>query len=131
MFWNRLLKTSSSIWSDTKFFDIQFLILPTYSTTNYVFSIFVAAAFAVFCMQLVKLLQLLSLSAHCNLKIPKICQCQRQPGYPRKTSVPLVNDPPTIVDIFQKLYENSPCIKTILFGRLWLKLMNHDISNVG
>ena len=39
----------------------------------------------------------------------------RQPKAPRKRSVPSVNDHPTIVDIFRKLYQNGPCIQAISF----------------
>ena len=56
-----------------------------------------------------------SLSAYCYLKMLKFLQCYRQPGAPRKRSVPLVNDHPAIVDIFQKFFENDPCIQTISF----------------
>ena len=45
----------------------------------------------------------------------KLLQCYRQPGAPRKRSVPLVNDHPAIVDIFRKFFEIGPCIQTISF----------------
>ena len=62
-----------------------------------------------------------SLLAYCYLKMPKFLQCHHQPGAPQKRPVPSVNDHPTTVDIFQKLYENGPCIQTISFRVIMIK----------
>ena len=48
----------------------------------------------------------------------KFPECHRHPDNLRRhfeRSVPSVNDYPTIFNIFQKFYENAPCIQTISF----------------
>ena len=46
--------------------------------------------------------------------MPKSLHCHRQPEASRKRYIPSVNNQP-IVDIFQKFYENGPCIQNISF----------------
>ena len=49
----------------------------------------------------------------------KFPQCHRQPGDLRKhfeRSVPSVKDHSAIFNIFEKFYENGPCIQAISFG---------------
>ena len=62
--------------------------------------------------------------------MPKLLQCHRQPRAPRKRSVPSVNDHPAIFDIFQKLYENGPCIQTISFRVTMLSPLSLSLSEV-
>ena len=47
--------------------------------------------------------------------MPKFLQCHRQPGAPSQRSPTSAIDNPAIVNIFQKFYENGPCIQTISF----------------
>ena len=60
-----------------------------------------------------------SLSAYCYLKTPKFVQCHRQPGAPRKVSVPFSKRPPRYRWNFPKIIWKRPVYPDFLFLWLW------------